>query len=366
MKKLAFGCMRLPMINDEVDIEQFKKMIDLFIENGFDYFDTAKVYLNGKSELALKEALTSRYSRDKFTFTDKLSSSCFKTKEDLPTLFEGQLKDCGLDYFDYYLIHAVNKNNIEHYENNGAFEFAKQMKEKGKIKHLGMSFHDSAENLDIYLSRHPEVEIVQLQINYIDFDDENVQSKKCYDVCVKHNKKVLVMEPVKGGLLVNVPDKAKDLLEKRNNGSIASYAIRFAASLPNVERVLSGMSTLEQIEDNISYMKDFKPLNNDEYKTIDEVVKIIKDSMVVPCTGCRYCVDGCPQHIVIPSLFECLNQLSVYNDQRVYNRYNWITEKRTPKASACIKCGKCEMACPQHIEIRNMLEKVADTFEQKS
>ncbi|MBR2780131.1 MAG: aldo/keto reductase, partial [Eubacteriaceae bacterium] len=254
-KKFGFGCMRLPMLDGKVDIEQFKKMADLFIENGFNYFDTAHGYLSGMSETAIKAAVSERYPRDAFILTDKLSVNFFEKQEDIRPLFEEQLKACGVDYFDFYLMHAQNRDSFEKYKRCRAYETAFELKKEGKIRHVGISFHDTADVLDRILTEYPELEVVQIQFNYLDYEDEKVQSKACYDVISKHGKKAIVMEPVKGGKLAMVADEAKKVFAEISDASPASFAIRFAAGFENIFMVLSGMSTLEQMQDNVSFMK---------------------------------------------------------------------------------------------------------------
>lgn len=363
-KNFGFGCMRLPMKDKEVDIEQFTKMVDLFMESGFNYFDTAHVYIGGKSELALKTCLTSRYDRSEFILTDKLSGSNFKTEEDLEQLFNDKLEACGVEYFDFYLMHAQNRNNFKKYKECHAYEFALKKKEEGKVKHIGLSFHDTADVLDQILTEYPFVEVVQIQFNYLDYLDKDVQGKLCYEVCVKHNKPVIVMEPVKGGKLANLPENAKKVLTDLNNGSPASYAIRYACSFENVFMTLSGMSTLEQMEDNISYMKDFVPLNDEEYKAIDGVIDVINSFDTISCTNCKYCVEGCPSKILIPDYFECYNSKIVFNDNWSNYVYHDVLSKKYAKISDCIKCGKCELACPQHLKIRDLLKVVENEFSK--
>ncbi len=363
-KNFGFGFMRLPMLGEEVDIEQTKQMVDAFLNAGFNYFDTAHGYLQGKSELALKECLTSRYSRDKYILTDKLTSSFFKAQSDIRPLFETQLQACGVDYFDFYLLHAQSARNYNHYKECRAYETVFELKKEGKIRHVGISFHDTAEFLEKILTDYPEVEVVQLQFNYADYEDPAVQSRKCYEVCRKYNKPVIVMEPVKGGNLVNLPAKAKDVLDALHGGSPASYAIRFAASFEGIMMVLSGMSNLEQMQDNISFMKDFKPLNEQERKAIEQVQGVFKSLNLIPCTACRYCTDGCPKHISIPDLFATLNTKQLYHSWNADYYYNVVHTSEGRKASDCIKCGKCEKVCPQKLPIRQLLEKVAAEFEK--
>ena len=306
-KNFGFGCMRLPMIGEDVDMEQTKQMVDCFLEQGFNYFDTAHGYLQGKSELALKECLTSRYPREDYVLTDKLSGSFFKKEEDIRPFFESQLAACGVDYFDFYLMHSQSTTNYQHYRDCRAYETAFALKAEGKVRHVGISFHDRAAVLEQILTDYPAIEVVQIQFNYLDYDDVAVQSRKCYEVCRRHGKPVLVMEPVKGGSLVNLPDDAKAVLDALHGGSPASYAIRFAAGFPGMLMVLSGMSSMEQMQDNLSYMKDFTPLNDAERTAVSKVVEIFRKQDLIPCTSCRYCTDGCPKHISIPDLFAIMN-----------------------------------------------------------
>ncbi len=363
-KNFGFGCMRLPMNGDEVNYKEFNEMIDTFIKNGFNYFDTAHGYLNGKSETALRDCLVARYPREKFVLTNKLTNFYFKTEADVRPFFESQLKICGVDYFDFYLMHAQSKENFSQFKQCRAYEQALEFKAEGKIKHFGISFHDTAEVLEQILKEYPQIEVVQIQLNYVDYDDPAVQSKKCLDVCNKYKKPVIVMEPVKGGNLVNLPEDAKKYIEELHNGSPASYAIRFAAGCEGVFMTLSGMSNLEQMNDNLSYMRDFKPLNEYEMQAVENVCKVFKSMNLIPCTACRYCVAGCPKKISIPDLFACLNSKHIYHDWNADYYYNQVHTKNKGKASDCIKCGKCEAACPQHLPIRELLKDVAKEFEK--
>ena len=363
-KNLGFGCMRLPMNGDRVNYDEFNKMIDTFIENGFNYFDTAHGYLDGKSETALRDCLVKRYPRDKFIYTNKLTNFCFKTEADVRPFFESQLKICGLDYFDFYLMHAQSKENFAMFKRCRAYEQALQFKAEGKIKHFGISFHDTADVLDEILSEYPQIEVVQIQLNYVDYDDPAVQSRRCLEVCNKYNKPVIVMEPVKGGNLVNLPESAKKYFEELGGGSTASYAIRFAAGCKGVFMVLSGMSDMAQMNDNISYMKDFKPLCEKELQAVQNVCNVFKQMNLIACTACRYCTAGCPKKISIPDLFACMNTKNLYRDWNADYYYNEVHTKTGGKASECIKCGKCEKACPQHLPIRNLLTDVAKEFEK--
>lgn len=362
-KKLGFGFMRLPMKGEEIDIAQTCGMVDEFLARGFNYFDVARGYLNSRAETTLRTCLTSRHPRESYLLTDKLSGSFFKTEADVRPLFEAQLADCGVDYFDFYLMHAQCQENYDHYKQCRAYEQAFQLKAEGKIRHVGLSFHDSAEFLDKILTEYPQIEIVQLQFNYLDYEDPAVQSKACYEVCVKHGKPVLVMEPVKGGSLVNLPEKAQAVLDDLHGGSPASYALRFAAGFPGMMMVLSGMSNMEQMQDNISFMKDFKPLNEEETEAVKKVQQIFREKDLIPCTACGYCTEGCPKHIAIPDLFAVMNAGTLHHDRNA-DDYNEIHTGEGRKASDCIKCGKCEKACPQHLPIRELLVSVAKEFEK--
>ena len=362
-KKLGFGCMRLPMKGGAVDTTEFSAMVDAFLAAGFNYFDTAHGYVGGKSETSLKTCLTSRYPRESYILTDKLSTHHFTKQEEIRPLFESQLAACGVDYFDFYLMHAQDKTIYAKYKKLNAYETAYEFKKEGKVKHFGISFHDKAEVLEQILTEHPEIEVVQIQFNYVDYDDTSVESRKCYEICRKFNKPVIVMEPVKGGSLVTLPKKAQQLLDELHGGSNASYAIRFAAGFEGVMVVLSGMGDMQMMNDNISYMKEFSPLSKAESEAIDKVREIFRAQNLIPCTACKYCTERCPQNISIPDLFACLNAKKTFNNWNTEYYYNNIHTVGHGKASDCIKCGKCETICPQHLKIRKLLVDVAKEFE---
>ena len=385
-KKLGFGLMRLPSLDEndpsKIDIEQVKQMVDTFIKNGFTYFDTAWMYCGFNSENAAREALVERYPRNAYTLATKLHSGFIQTKDDRDKIFNEQLKKTGVEYFDYYLLHDINTHSIETYNRLDCFEWLKDKKAKGLVKTIGFSFHDGPELLDQVLTEHPEFEFVQLQINYLDWDSVGVQSRKCYEVATKHHKPVIVMEPVKGGTLAKVPEEVEKMYKAYHSDmSVPSWAIRFAASLDNVMMVLSGMSNMAQLEDNIGsgmshmtqlednigYMKDMTPLNEKEYELIKKAVDIINSTIAIPCTGCSYCTEGCPMHIAIPKYF------SLYNaDLQEVEEKGWTPQgeyyqnltKTFGKASECIGCGQCESVCPQHLPIIEDLQKVAQHFEK--
>lgn len=365
---LGFGCMRLPMNGEEVNYPEFIKMVDAFMAEGFHYFDTAHGYLNGRSETAIADCVAKRYERGQFLLTNKLTDSFFKTQEDIRPFFEQQLAWCGVDYFDFYLMHAQDKNNYEKFKRCRAYETAYGFKKEGLIRHFGISFHDKAEVLDQILTEHPEIEVVQIQFNYVDYEDGSVDSRRVYEVCVKHGKPVIVMEPVKGGSLVNLPAEADQALRELKGGSNASYALRFAASFPQMIMVLSGMSTPEQVQDNMGAMRDFQPLSAEERGAIAKVCAAFKSLNLIPCTSCRYCIEEnkCPKSIWIPDMFAALNSREAFRGWNAKYYYkNSLIGGGHGKASDCIRCGKCEKVCPQHLEIINLLTKVAATFEDK-
>jgi len=363
-KKLGFGFLRLPLLNPEdptsVDIEETKRMVDLFLERGFTYFDTGYNYHGYKSEEFLKAALISRYPRDAYTETTKLPCPALKRGKTPEEVFTHQLEKCGVDFFDVYLLHGLDGEDAAYAEEHGCFEFLQQLKAEGRAKLIGLSFHDTAEVLDGILTRHPEMDVVQIQLNYLDWDNEIIQSGACLEVCRKHGKPVIVMEPVKGGTLANLPDAAQALLKGEK---AAHRAVRFAASQDGVAMVLSGMSTEAQVEENTGFMGSFVPLNAEETAVLSEVSKIVRDTVAIPCTACAYCTDGCPQSIPIPQYFALYNERERDGWQvNTEGRYEELT-KSFSKASDCISCRACEGRCPQKLPVSDLLKKVSTAFD---
>lgn len=367
MKKLGFGLMRLPQLEDgSVDVELTKRMVDEYLKRGFTYFDTAWMYCNGTSENVVKEAIMERYPRDAFTLTTKLPAYMLKTEADRDKIFNEQRRKTGAEFFDYYLLHDVNSGTLKTFDKLNCFDWIRQKKEQGLIKTMGFSYHDGPELLDEILTKHPDMEIVQLQINYLDWESESVQSRKCYEVARKHGKKVLIMEPVKGGTLANVPASVEEMFKAHDPSmSVASWAVRFAAGLDGVMMVLSGMSNMEQMLDNLSYMEDYKPLTEDEINMVHVAADMINGNITVPCTGCEYCIVNCPMNINIPKCFALYNA-----DKRESAGRDWTAQvgyyntmlNTSGNPADCVKCGACEAMCPQHLHIRDYLEDVAAHF----
>lgn len=364
--KLGFGMMRLPMLDEEVDLAQTIQMVDAFMAAGFHYFDTAHGYISGKSESAVRLALVKRYPRGSFVLTNKLSGGFIEQEEDILPLFQSQLDACGTDYFDFYLLHAVSASNYNKFQRCRAFENLKSLKKKGQIRHIGFSFHDTADFLDRVLTEHPETEVVQLQLNYLDWDDVRVQSRLCYDVCVRHHKPVIVMEPIKGGSLALLNEKANavfDRLRQDGGDSNAGYALRFAAGLDGVFMVLSGMSNLAQMEENLGVLSSFRPLDQNEQAAVEQVRAVFDSLDLIQCTACRYCADGCPMQISIPELMRLLNRRTMFPDPHQAEYYAAELTKENGKASDCIACGQCSEVCPQHLDIPALLQRAAAAFE---
>ena len=353
--KLGFGLMRLPKNEDgSIDVEQTSQMVDKFLEAGGTYFDTAFAYPG--SEEAIRQALVERYPRDSYT----LATKCMVPPEGVDEAAAKQeiytsLERSGAGYFDYYLVHAIQRSNYKKYEEYGIWEYVRELKEKGLIKHYGFSFHADPELLEELLTKHPDVEFVQLQINYADWENPGVNSRLNWEICKKHGKPVVVMEPVKGGILADPIDSVKEIFDRENNGmSYSSWAIRFVASRENLLAVLSGMSSLQQMEDNLSYMKDFKPLDEHEEEVIKEVQEALNADKSIACTGCRYCTKGCPMGIPIPDIFTVQNRKKGSPEFRTKREYAIVTNGKG-KASDCIQCGQCEGVCPQHLPIIDLL-----------
>lgn len=370
MKKLGFGLMRLPVTEEgnlkSIDQQVVNKMVDYFLDHGFTYFDTAYPYHQGMSEVAAKKALVDRHSRETFTIADKMPTWLVKANADYQRLFDEQLDRCGVSCFDYYLLHSLGVRSYASTLQHGGFEFVNKLKQDGKVKHVGFSFHDKADLLDRILTEHPEMEFVQLQINYVDWENDSIESRKCYEVATRHHKPVIVMEPVKGGALANVPDEAARLFKAHHPElSSASWAVRFTASLDNVAIVLSGMSNYGQVVDNVGYMQDVIPLNGEEREIVGQATAIINRSIAIPCTACQYCVDGCPQRIPIPKYFALYNNQKQFRLAPPHLNYYLNLAQDFGKASDCIGCQQCEEHCPQHIDIVEQLKEVVRVFEKK-
>lgn len=365
IKKLGFGLMRLPMVNGEVDEEQVKQMVDLFLAAGGTYFDTAYGYLDGKSEKAVKTCLVDRYPRDSFQLATKLPAWDAKNPQEAKQMVYTSLERTGAGYFDFYLLHNVGAERTQIFEDYHMWEYAKELKEKGLVRHIGFSMHDTADQLDAVLSRHPEAEFVQLQINYADWENAVIQSRACYETARRHNKPIIIMEPVKGGLLASLPEEIARIFEEAAPAarpSQASWALRYAASLPGVITVLSGMSDLAQMQDNLSFMTDFIPLSEEERETVAKVACALEKMEQIPCTSCKYCVNGCPMKIPIPEVFYQVNQYLKFRNLPRAKRDYLYAVKNGGAAETCVACGQCESVCPQKLPIIEELKRVAELF----
>ena len=371
MKKLGFGLMRLPLTDPDngasINMPEFERMIDAFIANGYTYFDTAWMYHDGFSEKAVKTALMQRHPRESFTLTTKLHGGYVKSFEDRDRIFNEQLNKTGAEYFDYYLLHAIGRDMYENkYLKFDCFNWLREKKRMGLVKHIGFSFHDSAAVLDRILTEQPDMEFVQLQLNFLDWESEGVQSRLCYEVACKHGVPVIVMEPVKGGILANLPHTAADILKQKDEkSSPAAWALRFAGGLDNVYMVLSGMSNMQQLEENMALFDELKPLNDEEKATLERVVSLMTHSDAISCTACSYCTDGCPKNIAIPKYFSLYNTDLLEREGREWSAQESYYENLAHnfgKADDCIECGQCESVCPQHLPITDLLKKVAKHF----
>ena len=372
MKKLGFGLMRLPLLDEDddssIDFDHATKMVDLFMEKGFSFFDTSYIYHDQASETFFRKAVVERYPRESYVISDKLPLLIINSEDQLEPIFSEQLERTGVEYFDYYLLHNVSGFSEKAFLDVDSFGFVKRKKEEGKIKHLGFSSHANAEYLDRILTMHPEMEFVLLQVNYLDWKSEGVESQKCYEVASRHNKPVFVMESLKGGFLANVPPEAEKLMKDYNpDATVVSWALRFVAGLDNVRMILSGSSSLEQIKSNIEDIENFTPLNDEEYEILERVRDIINSNIAVDCTKCKYCLDACPQQINIPKFFD------LYNNEKMlvpkpwsafgYAYCNYSKLPNVSIASDCTECGICIEECPQHIDIPEVMKDVAETFE---
>jgi predicted aldo/keto reductase-like oxidoreductase len=366
MPKLGFGLMRLPEKDGAIDLSRLEEMVDAYIKAGMNYFDTAYVYHGGNSEKAVKEALTKRYPRESFYLATKLPAWNMKTEDDRDRIFNEQLERCGVDYFDFYLLHSVEDGNVETYEGLNCFDWGIQKRAQGKIRHFGFSFHGSPELLEKVLDAHPEVEFVQIQLNYADWENPVVRSGRLYEILHSRNIPMIIMEPVKGGTLAKFPDALEAKYKAaRPNDSIASWALRYTASLDGIMTVLSGMSTEEQMQDNIGTFTRFEAMSEAERVLVHEVRDEMLNVPQIGCTSCRYCTDGCPMGISIPDIFRAVNTMKLYNEEfRPKSFYSGlVSAKKSARASACIACGQCESVCPQHLPIISLLKEASELLD---
>lgn len=369
MKKLGFGLMRLPLGSSgepkDIDLDRTRDMVDAYMAAGFNYFDTAYVYHRGESEKVFGRLVADRYPRESYVLTTKMPVWLCKTEEDYETIFQKQLDRTHAGYFDYYFLHALGNQSIPDVERLDGFGFLKKKKEAGLIRHIGFSFHGDAPTLEKLLAAHPETELVQLQINYADWDSPTVEARKCYELCRRAGIPVSVMEPVKGGSLVHLPEKALALMKSVDpDASPASWALRYTGSLEGTLVILSGMTTMDMLTENMKIFDDFRPLSEKEQAVITETVKIFDECTPIKCTGCHYCTEGCPANIAIPQYFNLYNTKEIYGYvPSMSNMYDSLSEEHG-KASDCIACGQCEAHCPQHLEIIGHLKTVAEFFEK--
>ena len=366
MPKLGFGLMRLPEKDGTIDIEHLSRMVDAYMQSGMNYFDTAYVYHGGNSEKAIREALVKRYPRDRFMLATKLPAWCMKTPEDRDRIFDEQCERCGVDYFDFYLLHSIEDGgNGETYERLDCFNWALRKEAEGKIRHFGFSFHGSPAYLIQVLDKHPEVEFVQIQLNYADWKNPVVRSGELYEILHGRNIPMIIMEPVKGGTLASLTPELEAMYKAiRPEASVASWALRFVGSLPGVMTIRSGMSTRDQMEDNLSTFRNFEPLSAEEKKTVEKVKTIMLNVPQIGCTSCRYCTPGCPMNISIPDVFRALNTMTLYGDVfRPKAFYGGVIGLGHGRASECIGCGQCEGVCPQHLPIISLLKEASSKLD---
>ena len=367
MPKLGFGLMRLPETDGRIDIDKVAQMADAYMASGFNYFDTAYVYHGGNSEKVVKEAIVKRFPRESFTIATKLPAWFLHSPEDRDKVFEEQLDRCGVDYFDYYLLHSLEDgNNYDTYEKYDCFNWGIKKRDEGRIRHFGFSFHGTPELLVQVLDKHPEIEFVQIQLNYADWDNKIVHSGELYEILRDHNIPMIIMEPAKGGKLACLDDECAEILKAiRPDKSLASWAFRYVGSLPGIATILSGMSTPEQMEDNINTFKDFEPLSEEELAAIDKVKEIMNRVELAGCTSCKYCVEGCPMGISIPDVISAVNTKRKFpGDMRPQFFYNGLVD-RYSHASDCIACGQCEGVCPQHLPIISLMQEAVEKFESE-
>lgn len=372
MMSYGFGAMRLPQIDEtnleSVDEKEFEKMVNAYMDSGYNYFDTAYPYHNGESERMLKKYLVEKYPRDSFLIADKLPSFLLQNKEDVENFFTEQLERCGVEYFDYYMLHNVSTWTLDALRKFKAWDYLKKVKEEDKVKHIGISLHDNAEILEEVLKEMPEIEFVQLQINYLDWENESIQAKECYEIARKYNKDIIIMEPLKGGTLVDVPAEIEEKFKKYNPDiSAPGWALKYCFDLEGVISVLSGASNLQQLEDNLNTMKHIKPLDSTEKELISQAIIAINDSIEIPCTNCNYCINECPNGIPIPKFFELYNiekrlPSNGFSPQQVYYR---TYAMKTAEASDCDFCGACIEKCPQHLDIPEYMGKVVELFHNE-
>ena len=367
MPKLGFGLMRLPEKGERIDHEEVCRMVDAYLNAGMNYFDTAYVYHGGMSEVEAREALVKRHPRESFMLATKLPAWEMKTEADRDRIFEEQLERAGVDYFDFYLLHSVEDGNIDTYERLDCFNWGLKKKEEGKIRHFGFSFHGSPELLEKVLDEHPQMEFVQIQLNYADWNNPVVRSGKLYTILHARNIPIIVMEPVKGGTLASLKPELEGILKAlKPDASIASWAFRFVASLPGVMTILSGMTHEDQMKDNIETFTHFEPLSEDERAAVDEVRSIMLNIPQIGCTACRYCCDGCPMNISIPDVFRAVNTMNLYNeDFRPRAFYKGLLSSGHGRAADCIACGQCEGVCPQHLPIISLMKEAAEKLDQE-